>query len=73
MALVELGRPQQARAHLQAALDQGVADPAVPNALAFALAQAGEEERAIAILRAARQRYPDDPDIARNLEQMTRR
>ena len=67
MALVELGRPQQARPYLQAALDQGVNDPAVPNALAYALAQAGEDDAAIAILRAARQRFPDDPNIARNL------
>ncbi len=67
MALVELGRPQQARPYLQAAIDQGVNDPAVPNALAYALAQAGEDDAAIAILRAARQRFPDDPNIARNL------
>jgi len=56
-----------ARPHLQAALDQGVNEPAVPNALAFALAQAGEDDAAIAILRAARQRFPDDPNIAGNL------
>ena len=67
MALLESGRVAAARPHLQAALDQGVNDPAVPNALAYALAQAGEDDAAIAILRAARQRFPDDPNIARNL------
>src|SRR6185436_9594892 len=52
MALVEIGRPQQARPYLQAAIDQGVADPAIPNALALALAQAGDTDAAIAVLRA---------------------
>jgi Flp pilus assembly protein TadD len=73
MALVELGRPQQARPYLQAAIDQGVNDPAVPNALAYVLAQAGEDDAAIAILRAARQRFPDDPNIARNLAALEQR
>jgi tetratricopeptide (TPR) repeat protein len=73
MALVELGRPAEARAHLQAAIDQGVGDPAVPNALAYVLSQAGDEARAIAILRAARQRFPDDPNIARNLASLEQR
>jgi Flp pilus assembly protein TadD len=67
IALIEVGRLEQARPHLQAALDQGTADPAVPNALAYALAQAGDEAAAITVLRAAQQRYPDDPTIARNL------
>ena len=67
IALTELGRHQQARPHLQAALDQGAADPAVPNALAYALVQAGDEDAAIAVLRAAQQRYPGDANIARNL------
>jgi tetratricopeptide (TPR) repeat protein len=34
IALVELGRLGEARPHLQAAFDQGVSDPAIPNALA---------------------------------------
>jgi Flp pilus assembly protein TadD len=67
MALIELGRHAEARPHLQAALDQGVSDPAIPNALAYSLAQDGDEDQAIAILRAARQQFPDDPNIARNL------
>ena len=67
IALTALGRHQQARPHLQAALDQGAADPAVPNALAYALVQAGDEDAAIAVLRAAQQRYPGDANIARNL------
>ena len=73
MALVELGRPGEARAHLQAAIDQGVSDPAIPNALAYVLSQAGDNDRAIAILRAARQRFPDDPNIARNLTALEQR
>jgi tetratricopeptide (TPR) repeat protein len=73
MALVEMGRPEQGRPHLQAALDQGIADPAIPNALAFVLAQSGDEAAAIAVLRAARERFPGDANIARNLDAMTRR
>jgi tetratricopeptide (TPR) repeat protein len=68
MALFESGRPDDARPHLQAALDQNVNDPAVPNALAYALVLAGDEEAAIAVLRAARRRFPGDANIARNLE-----
>ena len=67
VALTELGRHEQARPHLQAALDQGAADPAVPNALAYSLIQAGDEDAATAVLRAAQQRYPGDANIARNL------
>ena len=73
MALLESGRPAAARPHLQAALNQNVNDPAVPNALAYALSQAGDDDGAIAILRAARQRFPDDPNIARNLAALERR
>ena len=67
MALVELGRLGEAGPHLQAAFDQGVSDPAIPNALAYVLSQAGDDHGAITILRSARQRFPADPNIARNL------
>ena len=73
MALTELGRHEQARPHLQAALDQGAADPALPNALAYGLAQSGDEDAAISVLRAARQRYPEDANIARNLARLERK
>ncbi len=73
MALTQLGRVIDARPHLQAALDQGASDPAVPNALAFGLAQGGDRERALDILRAARARFPDDPNIARNLAILSER
>ena len=67
MALTELGRLAEARPHLQAALGQGESDPAVPNALAYVLAQSGERDAALAVLREARRRHPADPNIARNL------
>jgi Flp pilus assembly protein TadD len=67
MALIELGRNDEARRHLQAAVDQGADEPAVSNALAYALAEAGDEAAAIAVLRAARQRFPGDVNVARNL------
>ena len=73
MALTELGRHAEALPHLQAALDQGAAGPAVPNALAYALAQSGDEAAAVAVLRAARQRYPEDMDIARNLARLEKK
>ena len=72
MALTELGRHEQARPHLQAALDQGADDPALSNALAYALVQAGDEPAAIAVLRAARQRHPGDANVARNLAMLER-
>jgi tetratricopeptide (TPR) repeat protein len=73
IALTELGRHQQARPHLQAALDQGAADPAIANALAYALVQSGEQQAAIAVLRKARERHPEDRDIVRNLEMLEKK
>jgi Flp pilus assembly protein TadD len=73
VALTELGRIVEALPHLQAALDQGAADPALSNALAYALAQSGDEAAAITVLRAARQRYPGDADIARNLARLEKK
>jgi Flp pilus assembly protein TadD len=70
IALTQLGRPAEARTHLQTAIDQGVNDPAVPNALAFSLAQSGDRDGALAVLRAARRRFPNDPNLARNLARL---
>lgn len=67
VALVELERYADARPHLQTAVERGVWDPAVANALAYVLVRSGERERAIDVLRAARDRHPSDPDVARNL------
>lgn len=67
MALTQLGRIRDARVHLQIALDQGVNDPAIPNALAFGLVQTGDREGARAVLQAAQRRFPNDVNIARNL------
>jgi len=68
----QLGANDPSIAHLRFSasategLQEELATPSL-NALAFALAQAGEDDAAIAILRAARQRFPDDPNIAGNL------
>jgi Flp pilus assembly protein TadD len=67
MALTQLGRIREAGAHLQTAIDQGVNNPAIANALAFGLVQAGDRDGARAVLHAARQRFPNDANIARNL------
>jgi Flp pilus assembly protein TadD len=67
MALTQLGRTAEARPHLQAAVDQGVNDPSVPNALAFTLARTGDRDGALAVLRDAQRRFPRDPNIARNI------
>jgi Flp pilus assembly protein TadD len=73
MALTQLGRTAEARPHLQAALDQGVNDPSIANALAFGLAQAGDRQGAVAVLQAAQRRFPNDANIARNLAMLERR
>lgn len=67
MALVETGRYGAALPHLQEAVRLGVDDPAVPNALAFALVQSGRIQDARDVLQAAQARYPGDRNIARNL------
>jgi Flp pilus assembly protein TadD len=67
MALTQLGRVREAEPHLRAAIDQGVNDPGVPNALAFGLVQAGDREGAREVLQAAQRRFPNDDNIARNL------
>ncbi len=68
IALTERGRYEEARAHLQTALEQGAGDAAVPNALAFVLAQTGHRDEAIGVLRDALRHHPADVNIRRNLE-----
>jgi Flp pilus assembly protein TadD len=71
MALVETGRYGAALPHLQEAVRLGVDDPAVPNALAFALVQSGRIQDARDVLQAAQVRYPGDRNIARNLADLS--
>ncbi len=73
MALTERGRYEEARPYLQAAIEQGEADPAVPNALAFVLVQTGQADAAITVLREALRRYPGDKNIGRNLMMLEKR
>jgi tetratricopeptide (TPR) repeat protein len=45
-------------------------DLAVANALAFALVQVGRSREALEVLRRARERYPDDVNVAHNLARL---
>jgi tetratricopeptide (TPR) repeat protein len=70
MALVQTGRASDAVPYLREAIRLGAPEPAVPNALAFALVNAGRDREACDVLEAARERFPGDANVARNLAQM---
>ena len=53
---------------LTKAFDGHVKDPAVPNALAFALIQTGHPDQAVNVLERALDEHPGDAGIAHNLE-----
>ena len=57
--------------HLREAIRLASLEPAVPNALAFALLKEGRTREACDVLEAARARFPDDGDVARNLAQLS--
>jgi len=73
IALTQVGRPADARSHLETALNQGVTDAAIFNALAFGMMQAGDREGALALLRQGQRAHPGDPDIARNIALLSQR
>ena len=70
MALVQRGRTADAIQPLRSAINLGAPEPAVPNALAFSLMTNGRTREACDVLFAARARFPDDADVARNLAQL---
>jgi Flp pilus assembly protein TadD len=70
MALAQLGRGREAVPDLRAALEQGPSEPAVVNALAYALVESGEPAEAVGVLRSGRLRHPGDAGIARNLARL---
>ena len=72
IALARTGAFNAAVEELRTAIDQGVDDPAVFNAAGFALVQTGKTADAIRLLQAGRARHPEDEDIRRNLEMLTR-
>jgi Flp pilus assembly protein TadD len=73
VALTQLGRYAEARPHLQTAIELGATDSAIPNALAYGLMESGNREDAIAVLRDALRRHPDDENIARNLAMLVQK
>jgi Flp pilus assembly protein TadD len=70
IALVQSGHTDEALAPLREAVKLGSSEPAVPNALAFVLMNEGRTREACDVLEAARARFPDDANVARNLAQL---
>src|SRR5204863_5293415 len=67
---VQRGEFHDAAANLRAAIDGGVTDPSVANALAFALAQTGDAAQAAAVLTQAVVANPDDVNLTHNLARL---
>jgi tetratricopeptide (TPR) repeat protein len=72
IALARTGQYDAAVDELRVAIDQGVDDAAVFNAAGFALVQTGRTGDAVRLLQLGRARHPQDEDIRRNLELITR-
>jgi protein O-mannosyl-transferase len=70
MLMMKRGQLREAAVELARAIDDGVTDPAVPNALAFALVQNGDDARAAAVLERAVTAHPDDLNLAHNLARL---
>jgi tetratricopeptide (TPR) repeat protein len=67
MVLLQMGRMGEAAAELRIAYEANVRDPAVLNALAFALIDTGGSAEAVTVLKQGMREYPDDLDLAHNL------
>lgn len=70
MALATLGRGSEAIPALREAWRQDVRDPAVPNALAVLLLQAGQAREARGVLERALAMHPQDVGLAHNLARL---
>ena len=70
MALVRLGRFDEALLDLQAAVAAGNAEPEVESALAFVLEQRGALDEAIRVLREASARHPEARPLAQDLSRL---
>jgi protein O-mannosyl-transferase len=70
MLLVQRGEFEAAAADLRAALDAGVKDLEVPNALAYALAQSGDAAGAARVLARAAADHPEDVNVKHNLARL---
>jgi len=70
MLFMSEGRLDEAIVELRLAADGGVKDAAVPNALAFALAQTGEPAQAARVLGRAVDEHPDDVNLKHNLARL---
>lgn len=67
LALAQAGDFSAAAPELERALHEGIDEPPVINAAAYALVQTGRTTDAIALLRAALTRHPGDEGLAHNL------
>src|SRR5206468_7334805 len=67
---MQRGKFREAAIDLRAAMDGGVTDPSVANALAFALVQAGDAAQAAAVLTQALADRPDEVNVKHNLARL---
>lgn len=67
MLLMRSGRFREAEAALRAAMDGGVRNTELPNALAFVLLQEGDAAGAAEVLSRAMADFPDDVNLKHNL------
>jgi tetratricopeptide (TPR) repeat protein len=70
MLLMRRGELREAVAELRLAMDAGVNDAEVPNALAFALAQTGDAAEAARVLAGAAAAHPDNVNLKHNLARL---
>ena len=70
MLMMKRGQFREAAAELAVAVDGGVDDVEVHNALAFALVQTGDARRATAVLERALAAHPDNTNLEHNLARL---
>jgi len=70
MLLMRRGRLQEAAAELRLAIDGGMNDVEVSNALAFALRDTGDTAQAAAVLTRAAAEHPDNVNLKHNLARL---
>jgi protein O-mannosyl-transferase len=70
MLMMKRGQFREAAADLELAVDAGVTDEEVHNALAFALLQTGDAGRAVTVLERAVASHPDSVNLKHNLARL---
>jgi protein O-mannosyl-transferase len=70
MLMMQRGQFGEAAAELRRAMEAGVRDGEIPNALAFALAETGQAAEAALVLKRAVANRPDDVNVKHNLARL---